>query len=69
MIVKKMEINGHDFTYVHADGRYLLKRSDGLLLACDLYENEEYTYEETDMVIGEKQDYETAAKILLGLEV
>lgn len=54
--------------FVRSDSRYVIERSDGKKLYEDLIEPGEFTYTETDEKIGEKQDYERAMRILLGLE-
>lgn len=70
MIIKTKVTAGEiELTHVCSDKRYMLIRSDGKRVSSDMYVEEKYTYEETDEIIGEVQDYETAAKILLGMEV
>lgn len=54
---------------VRSDERYIIRRDDGIEMYEDLIKPGAHTYVETDRKIGEKQDYETAMKILLGQEV
>lgn len=54
---------------VCSNNMHTIEREDGKVLYEDLIaDKDEHTYIETDDVIGEKQDYETAFNIILGLE-
>jgi len=69
IIHEEVILDDNQYDYVHSDEFYVLSRSDGELLWDDLQLTGEYTYEETENKIGEKNDYEKAVLILLGGDV
>ena len=67
IVYEKQDLRGIEYNYVYSDGHYVIRRDDGETMYED-FTSDPHTYTETDEKIGEVQDYETAMKILLGVE-
>jgi hypothetical protein len=57
-----------EFDFIHSDNGFYMIRDDGEKISEALDIPGTHTYTETDEKIGEKQDYEKALRILLGIE-
>lgn len=67
IIHEEVELQEEIFDFVRSD-TYYMQRDDGETMVEDLIIPESHTYIETDRRIFDRDDYELAAKILLGME-